>query len=42
MNDTTPQRPRGSLLEAPWYIAVAVFRMLSRQLDEQRVRRLER
>ncbi len=43
-----PQRPvvsattraRGSLLQLPWLLAAAVVRMMSRQLDEHRVRKL--
>ena len=33
-------RARGSLLQLPWLLAAAVVRMMSRQLDEHRVRKL--
>lgn len=33
-------RERASLLEVPWLLATAVVRMMARQLDDRRVRKL--
>jgi|GEM_PF-4971485 len=33
-------RARASLFGVPWLLAVAVLRMMSRQLDDRRVRKL--